>query len=79
MRREVQQFSEMMNQRLEDNDHKDEVGWSDWEINDLTLKIQRNIRDIYKTNSEKEIVKHAADIGNYAMMIADNVRRVNHE
>ena len=74
MRTEVQQFAEMMNQRLEENSHKDKIGWSDWEINDLILKIQRNIRDIYMENPEKEIVNHAVDIANYAMMIADNYR-----
>ena len=74
MRTEVQQFAEMMNQRLEENSHKDKIGWSGWEINDLILKIQRNIRDIYIENSEKEIVNHAVDIANYAMMIADNYR-----
>lgn len=72
MRGSVKWFAEKMNERLEENAHKDNHGWSDWETEDLISRAENNCFDVSIADDKETAIKHAADIANYAMMIADN-------
>lgn len=74
MRKEVQWFAELMNQRLEENAHKDKYGWKDIAFDDLTQQVDRLNTELQLVNNDREAMKKAIDIANYAMMIADNIK-----
>ena len=74
LRPEVQAFAEAMEAQLRANDHK--PGWKqdtpsmlgprlEEEVRELQAEVERGIR------RPDQILKEAADIGNFAMMVAD--------
>jgi len=85
----VAQFANEMQKQLEENKHKDEIGWLDCDFDFLIERMENNIIDIQrlliarnacKTDElqaefKRDIIKSTADVGNYAMMIADKVRK----
>lgn len=83
LRPEVYAFSKQMNNRLEENDHKDLIGWKSISTAEAIHHIGRNLSNLstvealYKKDQKVEylesIIEEAADIGNYAMMIVDNL------
>lgn len=74
MRKEVRQFAELMSRRLEEKAHKDKYGWKHITFDELLKKVDKFNRELHFVESDKDAVKKAVDIANYAMMIADNCR-----
>ncbi|WP_127506143.1 hypothetical protein [Paenibacillus humicus] len=82
MRKEVCWFAERMESRLSENDHK--PGWQDSrEDREFLLKrLEANYHKLWAAEQcygsafdPENVVKKAADIANFAMMLADNARR----
>jgi len=64
-----------MEERLRANDHKG--GWGDsdcyWLLKRLRMET-KELSDALWDGPDSQIQKEAADVANFAMMIADNVR-----
>ena len=80
LRLEVQWFAEQMELALRDNDWKG--GWqADPQLSLLhrirqeTTELQRCLLPRIYGGNPKLVIREAADIANFAMMIADNDRR----
>ncbi|GIQ61511.1 hypothetical protein PACILC2_00790 [Paenibacillus cisolokensis] len=83
LRSEVQWFAEQMEENLRENDHKG--GWENESIYWLFSRLKEEstellravdlVRDLH--DDPKKIISEAADVANFAMMIADNARRIN--
>ena len=86
MREVVQWFGERMEEELSKNDHK--RGWygetPGWlfrrlrqELDELgrALRGTRHMRSITTEQQANEIIAEAADVANFAMMIADKARQ----
>ena len=84
LRPTVQWFAEHMELKLRANDHKD--GWSDERIRslmkrlygeawELSLVLERCQADTIHESLDPRIIAEAADVANFAMMVADNARR----
>ena len=84
LRPTVQWFAEQMELKLRANDHKD--GWSDERIQslmkrlygeawELSLVLERYQADTIHESLDPRIIAEAADVANFAMMVADNARR----
>jgi NTP pyrophosphatase (non-canonical NTP hydrolase) len=76
-REEVQWFATRMEQELRENDHKG--GWQNDNWRDLLARLHEEMHELwhvcnYGANADI-IAEEAADIANFAMMIADNARR----
>ena len=72
LRPEVRRFSEVMERRLRENDYKG--GWKDCDYSYLTRRLQEEIDELHiavQCKSLDLIPKEAADVANFAMMIAD--------
>ncbi|GIQ63546.1 hypothetical protein PACILC2_21140 [Paenibacillus cisolokensis] len=83
LRSEVQWFAQQMEAKLRDNDHK-----GGWENESLLWLYMRMIEEVEEVKAEikaafdreidyNKIIREAADVANFAMMIADNARRIN--
>jgi NTP pyrophosphatase (non-canonical NTP hydrolase) len=76
MRSEVVWFAQEMERKLQENDYKSH--WSGcspkWLLNRLRQETSELERAIAKGDA-KDIAREAADVGNFAMMIADVCRR----
>lgn len=82
IRKEVQWFSEQMEAKLKENDHKG--GWGNCGIFWLRNRLIEEVNELSAAmdaghNSEsgldlKNIIREAADVANFAMMIADKAR-----
>lgn len=81
-RPEVKSFSDIMEFKLRANDYKG--GWTSDDPNSLFAKLEDKVRDMsmslegHKHDAKMDawdLIYVAADIANYAMMVADNVRR----
>ncbi len=75
LRPEVQKFAEDMERRLRANEHKN--GWKDCDDDFLYNELARNVNLLDFSLAEGITAKHetlrrCANIGNFAMMIADN-------
>lgn len=73
MRPKVQEFARQMEKRLKENDHK--TGWEDCSDDFLLTRLWMNFRQLrtcVSVNDHAGVNEAAADIANYAMMIADN-------
>jgi hypothetical protein len=68
LRPEVQWFAEQMELALQANDHK--LGWKDCSKDWLNEQLHRHTRYLLQDN----ITRRAANVANFAMMIADNAR-----
>lgn len=73
VRMPVRRFSLLMELKLRKNDHKG--GWSDTTLETLLELLEdevRELRDAIRNGDPLDIAQECADVGNYAMMIADN-------
>ncbi len=70
----VNRFARAMMERLSANKHKG--GWRHEDQRYLTERLQQEVDELFvalaKGHSAEEIRKECADVGNFAMMIADN-------
>lgn len=78
-REEVKWFAEEMEKVLQANDHKG--GWDKCDDGYLAWMLRDNLGKLCEAAYQEpknlqEISKSAVDIANYAMMIADNVRKI---
>lgn len=76
LRKSVQWFARQMEAKLREKDYRN--GWrschQSWlckRITDERNELKRRLAD---GSSPEEIIKEAADVANFAMMIADNAR-----
>jgi len=80
VREQVRWFSEQMELKLQENDHKG--GWDGCGIYELIYRLQEETGELLKAvNSWVEgepvenIIEESADVANFAMMIADITRK----
>lgn len=86
-RKEVAWFAQEMERKLRENDHKD--GWQGCRIGNLFHGLRKECDELLlathplqlDTMQEKlsqedatEIIRECADVANFAMMIADNIK-----
>ena len=76
-RREVTEFAREMESRLRANEHKG--GWQDCASNELLVMLLKEVAELaealYWRASSNEVRREAADVANFAMMIADPARK----
>lgn len=77
-RREVLEFAGLMEERLTANDHKshwegEDMGWLLERLKEEVQELQQEI-DPGDLSNHEAICNECADVANFAMMIADNVR-----
>lgn len=79
IRPEVAWFAEIMEKQLKANDHKG--GWQDGRCSNdhLMQRLRDEIKELEdaQTISPRAIILEAADVANFAMMIADRVKRAS--
>ena len=73
-------FAEQMEAKLRENDHKG--GWENCSLDWLVGRLYREAKELWievdRVVPEPErIIREAADVANFAMMIADIARRIN--
>ena len=87
---EVRKFAEEMEKKLRENDHKG--GWTEEDLGYLHHGIMREAKELEELLvrydmigkvifsltpiKKRKIIRECADIANFAMMIADNTRRL---
>lgn len=74
LRHEVQVFAAAMERKLRENDYKG--GWRHMAPKWLLKRLRQEVKELErrlaeKTAKPKEIASEAADVANFAMMIAD--------
>lgn len=79
IRAEVLRFASLMELRLRQNDHK--PGWDGESLRDLLVRLRQEASELSKEIGKREcdlcegkVAEEAADVANFAMMIADNSR-----
>ena len=79
LRPEVQWFAEQMEIQLRANDHKG--GWQTTDQLDLLHRIRQEATELKQAllpevfgETGKDVISEAADVANFAMMIADNAK-----
>ena len=76
VREELQWFATEMEAKLSENDGKG--GWLENDYSYLLKMLKEEVDELEKAlidcSNDPEVVREAADIANYAMMIADKVR-----
>lgn len=71
IRAEVQAFAQDMERKLSANDHKQH--WSTIPQDKLLRRLKQELRELERAMKKgKNVVEEAADVANFAMMIADN-------
>ena len=76
VRHEIEVFAQFMEHKLKLNDHKG--GWEEKELNDRLKLLKEEVIELEEAlvdESHLDIVFEAADIANFAMMIAWNALR----
>lgn len=78
-REQVQWFAEEMEKVLRNNDHKG--GWDKYDDGYLVWMLRNNLAELtelifQESKDVQKVIKEAVDVANFAMMIADNARRV---
>lgn len=84
LRPEIQWFAEQMERKLQENDHK--PGWKEDSIESLLWTLEGKYSKLYlaslftfeglkREGTYEKLVSELIDVGNYAMMIADNANR----
>ena len=72
----VIKFASIMQDKLDENDHKDH--WSGRTMQYLFTRLSQEMKELSRANKKKlspdEVDREAADVANFAMMIADNYR-----
>jgi len=79
VREPVRWFAEQMEEKLRANDHKPHwsIAHPDYLIHRLFQEANELWRAMEGELTADEVIKEAADVANFAMMIADNARRIN--
>jgi NTP pyrophosphatase (non-canonical NTP hydrolase) len=75
-RPEVVWFADAMERKLRENDHKRH--WLTLGMQTLSMRLtqeREELRDAVASGSAAETLAEAADVANFAMMIADKVRK----
>jgi NTP pyrophosphatase (non-canonical NTP hydrolase) len=80
VRQVVRWFAEEMEKKLQENDHK--VHWSDCDMDYLMSRTEQELDELLKAivdlkfgiGTSEDVIKEAADVANFVMMIADNSR-----
>jgi len=75
-RNEVVIFADAMEAKLKENDHKQH--WSSMPMQYLIGRLaeeQEELREAVERGNHKEVLREAADVANFAMMIADVAKR----
>lgn len=74
---EKQRKENRLDEELRENDHKG--GWENEPIDWLLDRLEEEAKELYyatgSPGSAEKIIHEAADVANFAMMIADNIRR----
>ena len=78
VRPEVRWFALQMEKQLKANDHK--PGWRDDDFEYLMQRLSEEVNELGQAHGNDitaavEIIREAADVANFAMMVADNVNR----
>jgi NTP pyrophosphatase (non-canonical NTP hydrolase) len=79
LRPQVLRFAIAMEKKLRENDHKG--GWEDCENDYLFGRLKEETEELLEAVecsfdiSSKEVLSEAADVANFALMIADNYRK----
>jgi hypothetical protein len=77
LRSSVEWFATMMELKLQSND--DKPGWKDTNVNDLLDRVVDELDELTNAllldHSPQAIIQECADVANFCMMIADNIRR----
>jgi NTP pyrophosphatase (non-canonical NTP hydrolase) len=79
-RQVVQWFGEEMEKKLKENDHK--ASWTDCDMDYLMSRTEQELDELSKAivdlkfgiGTIEDVIKEAADVANFVMMIADNSR-----
>ena len=81
-RKYVLEFAEDMERELDNNDHKS--GWGQMSYGELCARAGQELAELrravkrldteYHIDALVNLISEAADVGNFAMMIADNAR-----
>lgn len=77
VRESVRWFAEQMERKLKLNDHK--LGWKSCRMEYLTKRLGDECGELRRAvvkNEDARVIDEAADVANFAMMIADKVRAV---
>jgi NTP pyrophosphatase (non-canonical NTP hydrolase) len=81
MRGEVVEFALAMERELRANDHK--RGWAGLTLKQLLNRLREETSELQKALGDgkgvDEVQAEAADVANFALMIADNYRRLKSE
>ena len=71
MRSELAWFANEMERKLQLNDYK--TGWKHMPLRQLLTRLKQETRELEKAiKNGKSVVEEAADVANFAMMIANN-------
>lgn len=74
LRKAVRKFSDFMESKLRKNDHRD--GWSHSSNEFLLSRLQAEVDELHESVRQHDppmiIAQEAADVANFAMMLADN-------
>jgi NTP pyrophosphatase (non-canonical NTP hydrolase) len=83
MRDEVVKFAEVMEKKLQENEHKG--GWDDCSIDFLTYRLRQETAELFEAltlfhrmpneQTKKLVEDECADVGNFAMFIQDLVKK----
>lgn len=72
-------FSHEMQAKLNENSHKGET-WPRFSQRQLLNRLKQETGELERAiESGKDVVEEAADVANFAMMIADNFTELNHD
>lgn len=67
-------FARVMEKCLRENDHK--PGWQSDTLEELLERLEEEVDELKSGRlSNEDVIREAADVANFAMMIADNARR----
>lgn len=69
LRPEVARFAQLMERRLRANDHKG--GWRGDTPHALLRRLREETDELYLAITAEDVGNEAADVANFAMMIAD--------
>ncbi len=74
---QIKWFARQMEERIEANSHKRGWGGSceDWLFARLRQEVDELLLAIHDNETPEKIIRECADVGNFAMMIADNANK----
>jgi len=74
VREPVKWFAEQMEQQLKANDHKG--GWEGCTFYYLEKRLNEEVKELVDATKFEDVIREVTDVANFAMMIADNARRL---